>query len=255
MSQTQSSHRGNRIFCLPAPAELLHSERMIRMVWSQFGIAFSALLPLVNPLGSALVFYGLVGAASPEVYRRLARRIAINTILFLLVIELIGAALLSFFGVSLPIVEVAGGLVLAAMGWSLLNQPSAAANQQEKEEETRGCDDPDVERLFQQTFYPLTFPVTAGPGCIVIMLTLTAHSSTHSLIPNLLGHLGILIAVLVICLLVYFAYAYAPLITQKISPQTAHGIVRVIAFLLLCIGVQITWNGVSSLLLTLMNRR
>jgi multiple antibiotic resistance protein len=226
---------------------------MIRMVWSQFGIAFSALLPLVNPLGSALVFYGLVGAAPPEVYRRLARRIAINTILFLLVIELIGAALLSFFGVSLPIVEVAGGLVLAAMGWSLLNQQGAAAHQQEKEDEARGSDD--IEKLFQQTFYPLTFPVTAGPGCIVIMLTLTAHSSTHSLIPNLLGHLGILIAVLVICLLVFFAYAYAPLITRKISPQTAHGIVRVIAFLLLCIGVQITWNGVSSLLLALMNHR
>jgi multiple antibiotic resistance protein len=253
MTQTQSRHRGNRIICLRAPAELLHSERMIRIVWSQLGIAFSALLPLVNPLGSALVFYGLVGAAPPEVYRRLARRIAINTILFLLVVELIGAALLSFFGVSLPIVEVAGGLVLAAMGWSLLNQQGAAAHQQEKEDEAPGSDD--IEKLFQQTFYPLTFPVTAGPGCIVIMLTLTAHASTHSLIPNLLAHLGILIAVLVICLLVYFAYAYAPLITRKISSQTAHGIVRVIAFLLLCIGVQIAWNGVSSLLLTLMNHR
>ena len=245
----------DRIFCLPVPTELLHSERMIRIVWSQFGIAFSALLPLVNPLGSALVFYGLVGAASPEVYRRLARRIAINTVLFLLVIELIGAALLSFFGVSLPIVEVTGGLVLAAMGWSLLNQPSADAHQQEKEAETRGCDDADIEKLFQQTFYPLTFPVTAGPGCIVIMVTLTAHASTHKLIPDLFAHLGISIAVLVISLLVFFAYAYAPLITRKISPQTAHGIVRVIAFLLLCIGVQIAWNGVSSLVLTLMNHR
>lgn len=220
---------------------------MIRLVWSQLGIAFSALLPLVNPLGSALVFYGLVGTAPPEVYRRLARRIAINTILFLLVIELIGAALLSFFGVSLPIVEVAGGLVLAAMGWSLLNQQGAEAHQQEKANQAPVSD----EKLYQQTFYPLTFPVTAGPGCIVIMLTLTAHASTHSLIPNLLSHLGILIAVIVLCVLVYFAYAYAPLITRKISPQTARGVVRVIAFLLLCIGVQIAWNGVSSLLLSL----
>ncbi|MFL6429673.1 MAG: MarC family protein [Acidobacteriaceae bacterium] len=224
---------------------------MIRLVWSQLGIAFSALLPLVNPLGSALVFYGLVGAAPPEVYRRLARRIAINTVLFLLVIELIGAALLSFFGVSLPIVEFAGGLVLAAMGWSLLNQQGADAHQQEKANQAPVA----YEELYQKTFYPLTFPVTAGPGCIVIMLTLTAHASTHSLIPNLLAHLGILIAVIVLCLLVYFAYAYAPLITHKISPQTARGVVRVIAFLLLCIGVQIAWKGVSSLLLTLMSQR
>lgn len=225
---------------------------MIRLVWSQLGIAFSALLPLVNPLGSALVFYGVVGAAPPDVYRRLARRIAINTVIFLTVIELIGAALLSFFGVSVDIVEVAGGLVLAAMGWSLLNQQGASAHQQEKEDQAPASD---IEKLYQQTFYPLTFPITAGPGCIVIMLTLTANASTHGLLPKLISHLGILIAVVVLCVLVYFAYAYAPLITRKISPQTAHGVVRVIAFLLLCIGVQIAWNGVSSLVLTLMKHR
>jgi multiple antibiotic resistance protein len=172
-------------------------------------------------------------------------------VLFLLVIELIGAALLSFFGVSLPIVEVAGGLVIASMGWSLLNQQGAEAHQQEKAAQAPVSD----EKLYQQTFYPLTFPVTAGPGCIVIMLTLTAHASTLGPIPNLLSHLGILIAVILLCVLVYFAYAYAPLITRKISPQTVRGVVRVIAFLLFCIGVQIAWNGVSSLLLTMMKHR
>src|ERR1700761_4582457 len=122
---------------------------MLRLVWSQLGIAFSALLPLVNPLGSALVFYGLVGAAPPEIYRRLARKIAINTVIFFLVIELIGAALLSFFGISLPIVEVAGGLVLASMGWSLLNQQGAAAHLKEKESEAPECN---VDELSGQTF-------------------------------------------------------------------------------------------------------
>jgi multiple antibiotic resistance protein len=87
------------------------------------------------------------------------------------------------------------------------------------------------------------------------MLTLTANASIHGVIPKLLAHLGISIAVIVLCALVYFAYAYAPLITRKISPQTARGVVRVIAFLLLCIGVQIAWNGVSSLVLTLMRDR
>src|SRR5580698_3765419 len=90
-----------------------------------FGLAFSALLPLVNPLGSALVFMGLVGVAPPKVFSTLARKIAINTTLFLLVVELVGAALLNFFGISLPVVQVAGGFVLAAMGWGLLNGPDA----------------------------------------------------------------------------------------------------------------------------------
>src|SRR6185312_2076481 len=92
------------------------------LLWKHFALGFTALLPVVNPLGSALVFLGLVGVVPPETYRSLARRIAINTILFFAVIELIGSAILSFFGISLPIVQVSGGLVLASMGWSLLNQ-------------------------------------------------------------------------------------------------------------------------------------
>src|SRR5262245_61543339 len=87
-----------------------------------FGLSFSALLPLINPLGSALVFLGLVGAAPPDTYRALAARIAVSTALFLFVIEAIGTAALRFFGISLPVMQVSGGLVLAAMGWTMLNR-------------------------------------------------------------------------------------------------------------------------------------
>ena len=93
-----------------------------------FALAFSALLPLINPLGSALVLLGLVGHAPASVYRDLARKIAIRTTLFLAVVELVGTALLEFFGISLPVVQVAGGLVLASMGWSLLNQHEVKAD-------------------------------------------------------------------------------------------------------------------------------
>jgi multiple antibiotic resistance protein len=80
------------------------------------------------------------------------------------------------------------------------------------------------------------------------MLTLTAHIGTETLERNALGHLGIFLAVLVLSCLVYFAYAYAPRITRAISPATAHGILRVVAFILFCIGVQIAWNGLAALL-------
>src|ERR1700689_66333 len=96
------------------------------IVLKYFGLAFSALLPVVNPLGSALLFLGIVGVAPAEVFSSLARRIAIKATLFLLVVELVGAALLNFFGISLPVVQVAGGFVLAAMGWGLLNQKHAS---------------------------------------------------------------------------------------------------------------------------------
>jgi multiple antibiotic resistance protein len=86
------------------------------LLWKSFLIAFSVLLPLINPLGSALVFLGLAGEAPATVYRSLARKIAINNIIFLAIIELVGAAILNFFGISLPIVQLSGGIVIAAMG-------------------------------------------------------------------------------------------------------------------------------------------
>ncbi len=212
-----------------------------------FALAFSALLPLINPLGSSLVLLGLVGDAPASIYRDLARKIAIRTTLFLAVVELVGTAMLEFFGISLPVVQVAGGLVLASMGWGLLNQHEAQADPDRTQvaETSFGS-------LEQKAFYPLTFPVTAGPGCIVVMLTLSAHASVKGVLSDVLAHVGVFIAVVALALLVFVCYAYAPKITARIRPQTAHGILRVIAFVLLCIGVQITWNGVESLLKTVL---
>jgi multiple antibiotic resistance protein len=220
-------------------------------LWNSFLIAFSVLLPLINPLGSALVFLGLAGEASPQVYRHLARRIAINNVVFLSVIELVGAAMLNFFGISLPIVQLSGGIVIAAMGWSVLNERDARANSKKKQEETDERDETRALDLEERAFYPFTFPITSGPGTLVAVLTLTAHISQKVISKDVLAHLGVFLAVVVLSVLVYFCYAYAPRITKVIPPNTAHGILRVIAFILLCIGVQIAWNGLSQLLATL----
>jgi multiple antibiotic resistance protein len=217
------------------------------LLWSEFFLAFSALLPLINPVSSALVFLGLVGDAPPVVYHLLARRIAIANIVFLGVIELLGSTILKFFGVSLPIVEFAGGIVIAAIGWGVLNQSSSGATVRSKEEES-GDHAAKLDDLRQKIFYPFTFPVTSGPGTLVGMLTLSAHMSVQTKTALVLSHVGVFAAVVVLSIMVYFCYAYAPKVTSKISPATAHGILRIVAFILLCIGVQIAWNGLSSLL-------
>jgi multiple antibiotic resistance protein len=207
-----------------------------------FGLAFSALLPLVNPLGDALVFLSLVGGEPPSVYRALARRIAISTTIFLIAIEAGGTLLLKFFGISLPVVQVSGGLALAAMGWNLLNQEEP--NEKEKPAEVDGSD---IRSLEQMIFYPFTFPITAGPGCIVVMVTLSAHASGKGVLPAVMAHAGIVMAIALLSVGVYFCYGHAPKITERISPQAVHGILRLIAFVLLCIGVQITSNGVGAI--------
>jgi multiple antibiotic resistance protein len=217
-------------------------------LWNSFLLAFSVLLPLINPLGSALVFLGLAGDAPPKVYRSLARRIAINNIVFLAIIELVGAAILNFFGISLPIVQLSGGIVIAAMGWSVLNEKDASADSRNRQEETEVRSETQARDLEQKTFYPFTFPLTSGPGTLVALLTLTAHISNRVMSRDILAHAGVFLAVVVLSILVYFCYAYAPKISEVIPAPTAHGILRVMAFILLCIGVQIAWNGLAVLL-------
>ncbi len=219
------------------------------LVWHSFIIAFSALLPLINPLGSALVFLGLAGEAPPQVYRSLARKIAINNIIFLGIFELLGSAILNFFGISLPIVQVSGGIVIAVIGWSVLNEKDSDASTQDKREEAQ-LNSRESNTLDQKAFYPFTFPVTSGPGTLVVLLTLSARFSAGTETSKLLSHLGLFIAIVILSALVYICYAYAARITKAISPSTAHGILRVVAFILLCIGVQIAWNGLSVLLVS-----
>lgn len=207
-----------------------------------FPIALSALFPLINPIGSAVIFLGLVGPADAVVYKRLARKVALLTVLFLVGVDLVGSLVLAFFGISLPVVEVAGGLVLSSMGWRLLSEPDAPDFAPTAQMPNS------LHELDSKVFYPFTFPLTAGPGTVVVTLTLAAHAEQPVLIASIFSQIGFFLAIIALCALVYFAYAYAPQISRKISRQTIRGILRIIAFILLAIGVQIFWRGAEELL-------
>jgi multiple antibiotic resistance protein len=217
------------------------------LTWKTFLLALTALLPLINPIASALVFLGLVGEQPAPVYKQLARKIAVATFVFLLVIEFVGSLLLSFFGLSLPIVQITGGLVIAATAWSLLFEKDSGAHARNKHQEIADGMQRDDEDLSGKIFYPFTFPITAGPGTLVIMVTLSAHASQNSLVLAVATHGGIALAAVVMSVSVYLCYGYAPKLVKAVSPSTVNGILRVVAFILMCIGVQILWNGVALL--------
>lgn len=227
----------------------------LHSAWISFLFAFTALLPLINPLGSALVFLGLVGDEPASVYRHLARKVAIATIVFLIVIEFLGSLILSFFGISLPVVQVTGGIIIVATAWSLLFESDAGASARKKSEEIGGNGSNRDDDLDAKVFYPFTFPITAGPGTLVVMLTLSAHISNKGLTETAAGHAGIVLAAIVLSAAVYFCYASAPKLIKAVRPSTVHGILRVIAFILMCIGVQIAWNGASMLAAAFTGRR
>lgn len=221
-------------------AHVLHP---LLQLFEFFPVAFTALLPIMNPFGSAILFLGLVGPADRIVYQRLARRIAFRTALFLIAIDLLGALILTFFGISLPVVEVAGGLVLASMGWRMLNRPDSEMHAEHEAREPQS-----LEALDAKAFYPFTFPLTAGPATVVVTLALAAHAERPITLDGIFDQLGMVLAILLLCALVYFSYAYAPEISRRISPQTIHGVLRIVSFLLLAIGIQIFWRGAVELL-------
>jgi multiple antibiotic resistance protein len=206
---------------------------------STLPLTFAALMPLVNPFGTAVLILALVGPQPANVYRRLASRVAWMMMGFVLGVELLGQWLLHFFGISLPILQLGGGLTLAAMGWRTL----AGASGTQTHDGTAN-----LQGVLDRAFYPYTFPLTIGPAVIVVLITLSAHASRPTVAASLMTHLGILLGAALQALLVYVCYRFAPRLGEKLSPSAINGIQQLMAFILLCIGGQIAWGGLATLL-------
>lgn len=207
--------------------------------------ALAALLPIVNPLGGAPVYLAKTVDLTPAEHDDLSRRVAINCFLLLLASVLIGAYVLDFFGLSVPIVQVAGGLVVCALAWSLLNQPDEPIEW--VHDAAKPISRPD---LRTRAFYPLTMPLIVGPGSISVAITIGANQSqsVRSLIVNSVAHAA---GVLLVALAVFVSLRYADRIMRRLGPTGTAVLLRLSAFILLCIGVQIIWNGASTLWRTL----
>ena len=211
------------------------------LILSYIPFAFSALLPVINPIGSAVIFLGFVEDVDHGTRKVLARRIAVNTFVLLGIVLIAGTQVLHFFGISLPIVQIAGGFVLSSMGWKILNREDADTTATPRSPIS-------ATNVNDKVFYPFTFPLTAGPGCIVVVLTLSAHALKLTLLETVLAHVGMLIGIALVGLIIYLCYAYADKIVAKFPATIAQGIVRVLSFVLVCIGAEITWHGVESLI-------
>ena len=207
-------------------------------------LAVGALLPIVDPLGAAPIYLAMTAGLTPEERRRMAKAVAVNSFLLLIASALIGAYVLDFFGVSIPAVQVAGGIVVCAIGWSLLNSPATPRAIARNGAAALTPDD-----LGQRAFYPLTLPLTVGPGSISVALTLGANP-TPGLRPLVVTALAHALGIVIVALCVYLCYRYADRILRKLGPTGTSVVVRLSAFILLCIGVQICWNGLHALLIS-----
>ena len=202
-------------------------------------LILTTLFPIVNPLGGAPLFLSLTHYYSTEERKILSRRIAMNSILLIVGSYFIGTHILAFFGISLPVVQVGGGLVLVSAGWAMLKQKDDDSTKAEVHRSVGAQD------LSTKAFYPLTLPLTVGPGSISVAITLGANEPHSQIVFSIIG--SVLGAVL-IAASVYICYAFADRLAKVLGETGMSVILRLSSFLLVCIGVQIIWNGLSTLL-------
>ena len=207
-----------------------------------FLLTISALFPIVDPLAGSPIFLAMTEKYSTATRRTLAWRVATNSLLLMVGSYFVGAHVLNFFGVSLPVVQVGGGLVVASMGWGMLLEKDETYETARKNVQ---CSD-----ALHSAFYPLTLPLTVGPGSISVAITLGANSTRRYGF-----HVSIVLAALIamvgVAISVWLCYGLADQLARAIGKTGMMVIVRLSSFLLVCIGVQIMWNGISALLSSL----
>jgi multiple antibiotic resistance protein len=207
-------------------------------------LILSALFPIVDPLGGAPIFLTLTREYTRSERTLLSWRIALNSFFLLIGSYFIGTHILAFFGISLPVVQVGGGLVVISAGWTLLKQKD---DDDDPQNTKRNVQDHDPLR---HAFYPLTLPLTVGPGSISIAITLGADAPYHHGF-----HLTAILAAIVGCALlalsILLCYGFSDRLARILGATGMTVIMQLTSFLLVCIGVQILWNGLSTLLASL----
>jgi multiple antibiotic resistance protein len=210
-------------------------------------VVFATLTPIINAPGMAPIFLGMTDGYSPVARRRLAGQIAFGGFLLVIGSVLIGSHLLAFFGISVPVLRIGGGMLVAATGWQLLRSDSprplhGSFNQRATEEGAVTGSAP--------AFYPLTFPLTVGPGTISVSMGLGAEFRTKQL-PVLVGLIALVVGTALATVVIYLSYRFAGALVRTLGETGTIVFLRLASFILLCIGIQIGWTGISELIQSL----
>jgi multiple antibiotic resistance protein len=206
-----------------------------------FLLVYMGLFPIINPVGGAPIFLGLTRHCTDEERHSLARRVAINGFFLMLGSLIVGSHVLEFFGITLSIVRIAGGLVVTAFGWNLLQAGPEGVDSHE----VATTDRPPGP---QDAFYPFTLPLSVGPGAISVAIALGTQRPRAANLYDLivLGAVAIA-ALLAISATIYVCYRFAQLIITTLGESGTTVLVRLSAFVLLCIGIEIILSGYSAI--------
>ncbi len=206
-------------------------------------IGLIALFPVVNPIGSALIINPYLAKLSGKDRKNAVNKITIYAFSICIVSLFAGHWVLELFGISIPVIQLAGGILICKMGWE-----SLSADQQENpDKEIDASNNVASSSINNQLFYPLTFPITTGAGTISVLFTLSAHSADSNWENYLINTSAILLAIIVMCAMVFFFYNNTKKMVDKLGNNGQNIANRIFAFLIFCVGLEIATSGLKTL--------
>jgi multiple antibiotic resistance protein len=213
---------------------------MVQGLISDILFGFTGLLAIINPFGIAFVFLDRTDSLTYEERAALAKKVAVNACIVLLVAFFLGTPVLRFFGISIQALRIGGGLAVAVAGWQMLNAPEVRPN-------ASAVRNVDQDNAMSKAFFPLTVPLTTGPGAIATAIALNANR-TRKLSDFVVSSIASIAISVLIAVVVYFVYSRASHFARYLGADGTKVAMRVSSFLLLCIGVQIMLTGLQEFL-------
>jgi multiple antibiotic resistance protein len=220
---------------------MIHIQSFLNLVF----IGFVSLFPPVNPLGTALLLDPYFHHLDYKQRKIAARKISFYCLVICIATVGAGSWIFRLFSISIPVVQIAGGILICKMGWDLLSSDNPVKSSDGASGQADGKKGQEIEELL---FYPMAFPMTTGPGTISVLLTLSAHGhSAHW--PTYFENLSALIfSIIIMTILIYFSFAFTPRLMKRLGPRGGLVINRLTAFLVFCVGLQILTGGVTTLI-------
>jgi len=207
---------------------------------------YTTLLSIINPFAGAFVFQGMTRWLTPQAQARLALAIARNSFIVLVVALFLGSRVLGFFGISLEALRIAGGLAVAVAGWRMMSEKPEETHQRRTGQATANA--LDTAPVEQMAFFPLTLPLTTGPGSIAASIALGAERQAMGLDDAVVAGTAAILIAASVAASIWVAYAYSAALARRLGPQGTLVATKLSAFLLLCIGAQIMLTGFTDAL-------
>ena len=167
-------------------------------------IGMIALFPVVNPLGSAFMVTPYFSNLTKAEKNTAVAKITLYAFCICTVSLFAGHWILQLFGLSIPVIQLAGGIMICKMGWESLSSDKKPDHTADADGKLSG-----FTYIQDKLFYPITFPVTTGAGTISVLFTLSAHTARANFTDHLISTSAILAAIVVMCLLIYICYRNA----------------------------------------------